>query len=98
MVGCILVRAHEKRVRRDVEDFVPWADFKNCKFLVESFYNTLEQGETSSFPSKVIWKGWALLKISLFDWEASKVFFIFLFFIFIGIFFLLFWSILGLES
>ena len=40
-------------------------------YSCKSLYQAMEQGGDSSFPVKVIWNPWVLLKVIFFSWEAT---------------------------
>ena len=66
-----LERLHKKGLLGDVDDMVVWIETKSGKFLVKSFYLTLETDCPVLFPSSCIWNVWVQPKISFFEWEAA---------------------------
>ena len=66
-----LLRIQGKRVSREVEDRVLWAESKSRKFFVKSFYIALEPKGSTPFPMSSIWRSYVPPKISFFAWEMS---------------------------
>ncbi|KAJ9691054.1 hypothetical protein PVL29_013294 [Vitis rotundifolia] len=71
LVERLLQKIHTFRVQGEEEDSVIWTASKDGVFSIKSLYSMLEEGGSSLFPSKSIWRVRVPTKVAFFAWEAS---------------------------
>ena len=64
-------KLHHLVLNRDVEDVLSWKNSKNGSFSIRSLYGSFSRASSDPFPWSMIWRSWALMRVSFFTWEAS---------------------------
>ena len=54
-------------MRRDVEDVLSWKESRNDIFFVRSLYSSFMRAFSDPFPWSIIWRSWALMRVSFFS-------------------------------
>ena len=54
-------------MRRDVEDVLSWKESSNDIFFVRSLYSSFMRAFNDPFPWSIIWRSWALMRVSFFS-------------------------------
>ena len=64
-------KLHHLVLNRDVEDVLSSKNSKNGSFSIRSLYGSFSRASSDPFPWSMIWRSWALMRVSFFTWEAS---------------------------